>query len=175
MSGVTHRVCYPLLHTDCGRRMTLWSKRCQHAHPTIPALIECNHRRIPSPSAELNDGYTDSGFRGSVVYASSPRQAPLPAHASSTYSAQQTCQMHSTTRWCYRRQSTHRTINLWRRSARATILYPTAQMLYLAFQSMEARADSAPVASGETLDDVVRFLRSFQWRRTVPSFRSNVA
>ena len=60
-----------------------------HTPPTIPALIERNHRRIPSPSVGLNDGYADSGFRGSVVYASSPRQAPLPAHAPSTYSAQQ--------------------------------------------------------------------------------------
>lgn len=60
-----------------------------HAPPTLPALIERNHRRIPSPSVGLNDGYADSGFRGSVVYASGPRQAPLPANASSTYSAQQ--------------------------------------------------------------------------------------
>ncbi|KAI9438235.1 hypothetical protein H4582DRAFT_2057691 [Lactarius indigo] len=52
--------------------------------PAFPALIERNHRRIPSPSVGLNDGYTDSGFQGSVVYASSPRQAPLPANASST-------------------------------------------------------------------------------------------
>lgn len=56
--------------------------------PTIPALIERNHRRISSPSVGLKEGYGDSGFRGSVVYASSPRQAPLPATASNTYSAQ---------------------------------------------------------------------------------------
>ena len=57
--------------------------------PAIPALIERNHRRISSPSVGLNEGYADSGFPGSVVYASSPRQAPLPANASSTYAAQQ--------------------------------------------------------------------------------------
>src|SRR6266702_2874775 len=72
-----------------------------------------------------------------------------------------TCQMHSTIRWCYRRQLTRRNINLWRRLARATIRYPTAQMLYLAFQSMETCVDSAPVASGETPDDVECSLRSF--------------
>lgn len=60
-----------------------------HSPPTIPALIERNNRRIPSPTVGLNDGYADSGFRGSVVYASSPRQALLPAHAPSTHPAQQ--------------------------------------------------------------------------------------
>ncbi|KAH9064613.1 hypothetical protein EDB87DRAFT_1598380 [Lactarius vividus] len=60
-----------------------------HTPPTFPTLIERNHKRIPSPSVGLNDGYTDSGFQGSVVYASSPRQAPLPPNASSTYPAPQ--------------------------------------------------------------------------------------
>ena len=56
--------------------------------PTIPALIERDHRRIPSPSVGLNQGSADAGFRGSVVYASSPRQTLLPENTSSTYSAQ---------------------------------------------------------------------------------------
>ena len=41
---------------------------------------------------------------------------------------------------------------------------------------METCADSAPVAFGGTLDDVVRFLRSFQWRRNsvfLPITRGN--
>lgn len=65
-------------------------------------------------------------------------------------------QVHSTIRWCYRRQSTHRTINLWRHLARATI---PAQMLCLASRNTERCAASAPAAFGEMLDDVMGFLR----------------
>ena len=73
----------------------------------------------------------------------------------------QACQVHSTIRWYYRRQLIHHAINPWQRSAQTPILFPTAQILYLAFQSTERYADSAPVASGETLDDVMSFMRKF--------------
>ena len=36
----------------------------------------------------MNQGFADSGLQGAVVYASSPRQAPFPENASSTYSTQ---------------------------------------------------------------------------------------
>ncbi len=84
LSPSTHGLWSPYDHME----QTL-PTHTSHTPPTFPTLIERNHRRIPSPSVGLNDGYADSGFRGSVVYASSPRQAPLPANASSTYSAQQ--------------------------------------------------------------------------------------
>jgi len=60
-----------------------------HSAPTFPASasMERAHRRIPS-SIGRTDVFTDS-YQGSVVYASSPRQASLQSHAPDTYPVQQ--------------------------------------------------------------------------------------
>jgi len=60
-----------------------------HSAPTFPtsASMERVHRHIPT-SIGRADVFTD-GYQGSVVYASSPRQAPLQPHAPDTYPVQQ--------------------------------------------------------------------------------------
>jgi len=91
-SGVSPNIVTPSAHPSWPPYDHMEQKlpiHTSHAPPTFSALIEHNDRRMPSPSVGLNDGYADSGFHGSVVYASSPRQAPLPSHVSSTFSAQQ--------------------------------------------------------------------------------------
>jgi len=61
-----------------------------HVAPTLPLSVEHARRHIPSSSVGSNDVFSDPGYQGSVVYASSPRQAPLPSNAPGPYSAQET-------------------------------------------------------------------------------------
>ena len=61
-----------------------------HLPPVFPASVERDHRHISSSSVGVADAYAGPGYEGSVVYASSPRQAPLPSHPPDAYSAQQT-------------------------------------------------------------------------------------
>jgi hypothetical protein len=60
-----------------------------HVPPTFPS-VERVHRHIPSSSIGPNDVFSDPGYQSPVVYASSPRQAPLPSNAPGPYSAQET-------------------------------------------------------------------------------------
>jgi len=57
---------------------------------TFPASVERGHRHMPSSSIGPTDVFPDPGYQGSVVYASGPRQAPLPSNASGAHSAQET-------------------------------------------------------------------------------------
>jgi hypothetical protein len=61
-----------------------------HIPPAFPVSVERGHRRVSSSSVGVTDTNVDSGYEDSVVYASSPRQAPLPSHPSNPYSPRQT-------------------------------------------------------------------------------------
>lgn len=61
-----------------------------HVAPKFPASVERARRHIPSSSVGSDDVFSDPGYQGSVVYASSPRQAPLPSNTPGPYSAQET-------------------------------------------------------------------------------------
>jgi hypothetical protein len=60
-----------------------------HMAQTFPAPVERTHRRNHSSSIGQTDVFVDPGYQSSLVYASSPRQAPLPSHAPDLYSAPQ--------------------------------------------------------------------------------------
>ena len=57
--------------------------------PTCPAPVERAHTRIPSSSIGANNVFADPSYQASVIYASSPSQAPR-SDVLDPYSAQQT-------------------------------------------------------------------------------------
>jgi hypothetical protein len=61
-----------------------------HILPAFPASVDRGHGRISSSSFGMTDTDVNSRYEGSVVYASSPRQASLPSHPPDPYSAGQT-------------------------------------------------------------------------------------
>ena len=62
-----------------------------HVTSTFSPSVERAHRHIPTSSIAIGqtDVFSDPNYQGSVVYASSPRQAPLPSNSSGSCSAQE--------------------------------------------------------------------------------------
>ena len=62
-----------------------------HVASTFSPAVERAQRHIPTSSASIGqtDVFSDPGYQGSVVYASSPRQAPLASNSFGTLSAQE--------------------------------------------------------------------------------------
>ena len=61
------------------------------ATSTFPAPVGRTHRHIPTSSMAIGqtDVFSNPSYQGSVVYASNPRQAPLPSNPSGSCSAQE--------------------------------------------------------------------------------------